>query len=201
LSAYVIERMSRRVADATLVLKNFIHERLEEFAERQKLGLPRLAFLGHGRCGKDLAGKYLAQKLGWRYGGASSDILKEYVAILVDKPVKDVWAERHQNRPFWIAAGHAIREHDLTLLCRMALSLSDFAIGLRGCQEVHTCIATGVVQLAIWIDNDRVPEDPTVEFSMKDCDITVTNHGSKFDFYRKLDRLSDVLKLPTIPKE
>ncbi len=58
---------------------------------------------------------------------------------------------------------------------------------------MYQCVDDKIVDVTVWIANDRAKEDPTVEFVEGDCDLTITNHGSMFEYYRKLDKLCALL--------
>lgn len=195
---YDLRDMGLRAADALAAHAGFVAEMEKRFRARQEvrqaLNIPAVAILGYGRAGKDTAGAYLARELGLPLGGSSSDNLGVFVAHMVGKPYAEAYAERHSYRKFWIEAGHAVRGRDLTMLARMVLARGDFAVGLRGREELHGCQRSGLVQFSLWVDNPRVPRDETVEFGPDDCDLVVPNHGSFTQFYAKLDKLCVLLK-------
>jgi hypothetical protein len=195
---YSFDDISERAKTAVRDLQPYIKQTLQDYEERCKwrkthVG-PTFALLGKGRAGKDTAAEYMCSQVpGMLYGGSSSNRLLPFVAKMIGIPETVAFTERHQHRDFWIAAGHAIRGSDLTLLARLALGKSDFAIGLRGRHEVHACVRAGIVDYTIWIDR-QVPDDPTVEFTAGDCDIMIPNHGSYFEFFKKLDRFIALLQ-------
>lgn len=194
---YILNLVPSKTAEAIRYYQNWIDASMAEFASRRKKlrerRFPILAILGHGRAGKDTAAEYLCYRLGLKYGGSSSTTMLRFVARMVNLTEEQAWAERHEHREYWLQAGHAIRGSDLTLLCRLCLSISDMAIGLRGRVELHGCVSEQVVDYLVWIDNPRVPPDSTVEFGPEDCDLMIPNHGSSLEFYRKLDRFASLL--------
>lgn len=194
---YSFDNLKERAAAAVLALRPYIEEKLAHEqrlrADRKARGLPTLAILGHGRAGKDTTATYLCWCLGLRYDGSSSDRLSMFVAHMTGLTRDEAFKDRHAHRDFWYAAGHAIRENDLTLLARMTLGAGDMCVGLRGRDELLACQERGVVDLSMWIDNSRAAKDPTVDFTYQDCDIMVPNHGTIDELHRKLDRLSRVL--------
>ncbi len=196
---YVIHDMAARAAAAVEANKEFVENLLGRYRARteahRRIELPSLAILGMGRAGKDTAAKYICDRCGLTYAGSSSNNLGVFVAHMAGEDYHKAFEERHQHREFWIAAGHAVRGMDLTLLAKLAMADGDFAIGLRGREELYGCYKEGLIDAAIWIDNPRVPNDPTVEFTSADCDLMVPNHGSFMELYKKLDRLIALLGL------
>jgi len=190
---YCITDMTSRALAALDVHRDYMDEMLARYAERKAWRVanrvPTVAVLGMGRAGKDTAAEYICHRVpGMVYAGSSSNRLCRFVAHMVGLSEEQAFAERHDHRDFWIAAGHAIRGQDLTLLARITLGWGDLAVGLRGRQELHGCVRDGVIDYSLWIDNPRVPVDKTVEFTAGDCDCMIPNWGSYLELYRKLDR-------------
>ena len=70
-----------------------------------------------------------------------------------------------------------------------------FRLGsLNGMMSWH-----GIVDLIVWIANDRAPRGSTVTFGERDCDITVPNHWTLEEFRRRLLRLARFAGLPLRP--
>lgn len=196
---YSVENLEERAADSFRKHAPFVREMDGLFERRQeyrrKIGCPVAAVLGRGRAGKDTSAKYMCVKTGMTYIGSSSNFLLTFVADLTGLEPAKVYADRHKNREFWISVGHAIRAHDLSLFARMILAKGDLAVGLRGREEIHGCITSGVVDYLIWIDRN-VPDDPTMEIGAADCDIVIPNQGAYVDLYRRLDRFMAITKWP-----
>jgi hypothetical protein len=197
---YNIDNLDERVAAAMIRHKDYVASSLQRYAERvrwrRQNGLPTLALLGMGRAGKDTAAAYLGDTTPLKYAGSSSNRLVKFASHVAGVSEEEAFATRHQHRPFWVAVGHAVRGQDLTLLARINLGHGDMAVGLRGRHEVYGCKKDGVIDLAVWIDNPRAADDVTVEFTAGDCDVSILNHGSHSEFYRKLDSLAHVLRMP-----
>lgn len=197
---YTMANLAERAELALDFHRDYVDKSLAAYKERSlrrlDLGIPPLAVLGMGRAGKDTAASYLGAYTQLHYAGSSSNRLCRFVAHAAGVAEDQAFAERHEHRAFWKALGHEVRRRDNTLLCRLTLAHGDFALGLRGQEEVHACLRDGVVVAALWIDNPRVPADPTVEFSAADCDLSIPNHGSFRELYRKLDCLARLLRLP-----
>ena len=153
------------------------------------------AFCGYGRAGKDLAAEYLKA----RYdivGGTSTSLValplihQTLVAHGCPLSEEKVYSERHLNRMFWFTFLNQFRANDPTLLVRMALANSDIVVGIRSGFELRACVDQGLVFPTIWVQNKRVPQDPTVEYGAEDCLVTVDNSGSRDAYYGKLDDLA-----------
>jgi len=191
--------LQERVDEAKTVHRAFIEQKEENYRQRKAWrathGIPVFAILGMGRSGKDTAAEYICAATGLKYGGSSSNNLVKFVAHATEGEESVVWAERHQNREFWITVGHMVRGKDLSLLARMILGDGDFAVGLRGRQELHGAVKDNTIDASIWIANPRAAMDPTVEFAAEDCDFMISNHGSYLEFYRKLDKLIELTGL------
>lgn len=200
MKGYAIEDMDARAAAALAYHRKYVAQSLEMYTarlvKRRELGAPTLAILGMGRAGKDTAAMYLGDTTELHYSGSSSNRLCRFVSHMVDLSEEQAFQERHNQRQFWIEAGHAIRRTDMTLLARIGLGHGDMAIGLRGLHEVYACRRDGIVDAMLWIDNHRAAVDPTVEFTASDCDLVIPNHGSHTEFYQKLDKLIELFRLP-----
>ncbi len=150
----------------------------------------KILFLGHGRSGKDTAIEYLAKITGLRNAGTTSIYLRKYVAKEFGVSEEQAYAERHQNREEWKRIGDEIRGGDPGKLLREALEVGDLTGGLRDIAEVVTAKQEKLVDLIVWVENRRVPVDPTVTFSEKECDVVIQNNWSLEDFYERLDRFA-----------
>lgn len=155
---------------------------------RREMGVPALAILGMGRAGKDEAGLFLAKTFNHVTPKSSSLNALPFVAHMIGIDAGHAYAERHQHREFWVEACNQLRRPDLTTLARWCLGQCDFAVGLRGRDEVPAVVKGGVVDLTIWVSRD-VPTDPTVEFTSKECDFVVENHWSLEEFHTRLTRI------------
>jgi hypothetical protein len=161
-------------------------------AARKVLGRPAVAILGMGRAGKDEAAEFLAKTFGLSPVKSSSLNALPFVAHMIGMDPEAAYAERHQHREFWVEACNQLRKTDLTTLARWCLGQCDFAVGLRGRDEVPAVVKGGVVDLTIWIERN-VPTDPTVEFTSKECDFVVENYWSLEEFHTRLARIGRAL--------
>lgn len=158
-----------------------------------------LLLVGHGRCGKDTGCARLAEITLLRNAGTTSKYLAEYVASKLGLPVEEAYARRHESnemRMIWYHAGNELRENGPTTLIRRALANGEITGGIRDKPEVLGAKSEGLIDLIIWVENRRVPEDPTVKFGPEDCDIVIQNNGTLEQYYEKLERLAKFAGLP-----
>lgn len=171
---------------------------------------PRLCIVGYGRAGKDTAGDWLAAHTPLVHPGATSIyLLPYYVARKHDLPLEDVkagehkglcdleYARRHELRMEWYDLGNVLRAEDPGILADAALAQGHILAGCRDACEIHAARSKGKVDLVLWVDNDRVPEDPTVKFGPEIADLRVENHGTLEAYHRKLEALCRFAGIPT----
>jgi hypothetical protein len=152
-----------------------------------------VCFLGHGRAGKDSAGEHFARVTGLVFAGTTSKYLAEYMAAKLGLPVAEAYARRHESdamREAWYSGGNELRARGPSTLARMALAVGPVTGGLRDAAEVAACRAEGLFDLFVWVDNPRVPPDPTVKFGPEVCDVSILNDGTLEQFHRKIERLA-----------
>lgn len=195
---YSLEALPERAARARERHADYVDKMLRgyvERTERRKMsGILPIAFCGHGRAGKDAGAEYLCNALGWIYPQSNSWLVRPLIADMADITPDRAYEERHQNRHFWVHACHALRAYDLGFLVKLSLGVGDVAVGIRGDKELASVKQDGTVALTVWIENPRVPEDPTVEYEEGDCDLSICNSGSLVDFYAKLDTLAKLIR-------
>src|SRR4051794_33247310 len=146
----------------------------------------RIMFVGPSGAGKDTACRYLAEVTTLRFAGTTSDRLAHRVAARLGVSVQEAYRSRHANRNLWHRVGNEVRRHDPGLLARESLAHGEITGGVRGIEEVRACRREGLVDLVVWIDNDRVRRDSTVTFGSEECDAVVPNHGSLEEFHEHL---------------
>ncbi len=157
----------------------------------------RILIVGHSRAGKDTACEYLAKITELRFAGTTSVYLAKYVAARLGVSMEEAYRTRHLNRNFWNRVGKEIRRRDPGLLIRESLEHAEIVGGVRDSEEMAVSRQDHLVDLIVWIGNDRVPRDSTIKFGERDCDITVPNHWSLEEFHRRLLRLARFAGLPT----
>lgn len=178
--------LAAQVKAAREAFKEYIAEMDDAYVQRVKnrpQNQPVPAWLGHGRAGKDEAGKWLAKHSDLKYNGSTSTIVLPLVAHALQKPEDQAFVERHQNREYWFHFCNILRADDPTCLARWNLAQADQVVGIRSLHELQACIKDKVVSDTIWINNPRVPVDPTVEFSVTDCKHVLSNAGTLQDYY------------------
>ena len=158
-----------------------------------------IMFVGHGRAGKDTACEHLAFVTGLRFAGTTSKYLAEYVAAKLGLPVDVAYARRHESnemRNFWYNCGNELRENGPTTLIRKALEHGEITGGVRDYEEIVAAREENLIDIIVWVDNNRVPEDPTVKFTQRECDLVIPNHWSLDEFYRRIVRFAEFAGLP-----
>jgi hypothetical protein len=162
---------------------------------------PRLAIVGHGRAGKDTMADWLAAHTPLRHPGSTSVyLLKHYVAWKYDLTVEEALApelaglcayeygRRHARRMEWYDLGVRLRDANPGILLREALAAGDLLVGLRDTREVDLARAE-LTDLVVWVDNPRVPPDPTVNFGPEVAHIVIVNDTTIPAFHRKIEAL------------
>lgn len=182
------ERAKKALADRQDYVQALERSYVRMTVRRVEELIPTLAILGMGRAGKDTAGEFLSNEFGLVPAYSSSLCALPMVAHMIGLPDEEAYAERHQHRKFWIEACNQLRADDLTRLARWCLGKCDTAIGLRGKTEFAACVRERMFDLSVWVDNNRVENDITVEFSRADCDVVIDNHTSLERYHAKLLR-------------
>lgn len=155
----------------------------------------KVLFVGHGRCGKDVACETLAAATGWVNAGTTSKYLAEYVATALHRSheVETVYAERHDNRDLWRRLGDEMRQTDQALLVRKAFAAGDISGGCRGLPEIREVQRVGLADVVIWVHRPGNPIDPTMEFGPEEADIILLNEGSLEKYKKRVQRLGRIL--------
>jgi hypothetical protein len=159
-------------------------------------GPKRILVVGNGRAGKDTACEHLALVTQLRFAGSTSRYLARHVAERLGVTEEEAYSTRHRHRNLWHRVGKGIRKHDPGLLVRESLLHADIVGGIRDAAEMAVCRREELVDLVVWIANDRVRPDTTVGFTERDCDIVVPNHWTLEEFHARLLRLARFAGLP-----
>lgn len=149
-----------------------------------------MLLVGHGRCGKDTAGEYLARISNLKFAGTTSKYLAPYVAAVMGVSVEEAYRDRHRNRDQWYRIGNELREKDPGILIRESLEHGDIVGGIRDIEEVDAAHRGGMADLVIWIENIWVPNDPTLMFTERQCDIVIPNNWGIEQFEARLRRFA-----------
>jgi hypothetical protein len=157
-------------------------------------GLPVLAIVGHGRAGKDTAAEWLRDHTHLKFKGGCSYTGCDYVAKKLGLSWHEAWRTRHELRMDWYRILNEYREGDPSRLVRDCLEHSDIVCGIRDRMEMIAAKKEGLLDLIVWIDRP-VPVDPTVTFTIEDADVIIRNYSGFDDFYARLRRFSNVLRI------
>lgn len=151
-----------------------------------KIATKRLLIVGGGRVGKDEALLYLEAITGLKSAGCTSIYLAKYVAADLGISEEEAYAKRHANRDIQYRIGNAIRDKDPGILLREALQFGDMTGGVRDAEEIVVARAENMFDRIVWIENTRVPPDPTLKFGKEMADLVIENNGRMRDYYAKL---------------
>lgn len=126
---------------------------------------PRILIVGPGRAGKDEALLWFEKHTPYASGGTTSLYLAYDVAEAKGISVEEAYATRHEDRNFWFELGNKLREtRGVLYLLKQALLRGNVAAGVRDVREIEAAITERLVDVVLWIDNPRVPVDPTMSF-------------------------------------
>lgn len=146
----------------------------------------KLLLVGYGQAGKDSAGEWLQENFNCKFGGSTSFYLARHVARITGQPEQQCYEARRQNRDLWWRIGRELRDNDPGCLIREALANGNVIAGVRDKCEVVAAREQGLVDVIAWIENPNVPVDPTMEFTMADCDLVIPNMSDLQAFYSRL---------------
>jgi hypothetical protein len=156
----------------------------------------RIMVAGHASVGKDTACQYLAKVTELRFAGTTSLFLAKYVAARLGVTEEEAYRSRHRDRNLWHRVGREVRREDPALLVRESLAQAELTGGVRDAEELAACRTEGLVDLILWVANDRVGRDSTLGFTERDCDVVVPNHWTLEEFQGRLLRLARFAGLP-----
>ena len=159
----------------------------------------KLLIVGAGRAGKDTVCSYLAQITHLKNAGTTSLYLADYVAQKLGISRDEAYARRHESnemRMIWYHAGNELRENGPTTLIQKALQHGDITGGIRDKAEVLGAKRENLVDVIVWVANDRVAKDPTLMFDERECDVIIPNHWTLDELYLRLDRFARFAGLP-----
>lgn len=156
----------------------------------------RVMVVGHSGAGKDTACEYLAEITHLRFAGTTSVYLAKYVAAWLGITVEQTYRTRHANRNLWHKVGNEVRRLDPARLVRESLEYADLTGGVRKIEELQACRREGLVDLVVWVANDRARPGPTLTFGPAACDVIVENHASLEEFHERLREMARSHDLP-----
>ena len=110
--------------------------------------------------------------------GTTNKYLAKFVAKDLGVSEEEVYASRHENDAIrrWY---EMIRKHDPSILVRESLKNGNVTSGINFYEEAKAVKDEGLVNLMVWIENNRVPPDTTMKFGSEMCDIIIQNNGGR----------------------
>lgn len=164
---------------------------------------------GPGGSGKSWTANWLSSNTEYNYQHPTSWYAAEkmYWELIMNKlhdyPAKEwcpkwpsalaMWQDRQQHRELWaewIKQYNYQHAQSIQLYQDAYDADEDILDGIRKIHELEAVCENFRIILKIWIDNDRVPPDPTLEYGPERCDIRVANHGSLEEYADRLTRLT-----------
>lgn len=143
---------------------------------------PHCLVIGHGRHGKDTAGKMLAQITGKPYASSSEFAAQKAVFPVLADLYPDwvaCYEDRHRHRELWF---HAIAAYNLRpgpMLAEQILHDHGTYVGMRKRAELER--SRSLFDLVLWVDaSERLPCEPetSMELTPDDADLVLDNNGS-----------------------
>lgn len=168
--------------------------------------MQKLVVFGFQRHGKDTACEYLAAHYGLTFAASSMfacqtflfDQLKPQLGYAT---IEECFQDRVHHRQTWYEAIREFNAEDRGRLGKAIFAKHDIYCGIRDREEFECLRREGCFDKAIWVDaSDRLPPEPStsMNLTMDDADITISNNGSLSDLYRSLDDLMVSLEIPKI---
>lgn len=173
--------------------------------------MAKIIVAGHARHGKDLFCEYMNIK----HVSSSLVALDKVIwPSVCSTSVNTAWANKYDNKDqcFNDRGNHRNKWYDLiinynkpdkTRLMKEIFAISDVYCGLRNREEFMLGRDNGLFDLSVWIDASEfvAPERPDSCTLLKhDCDIIITNNGTKKDLQRKALNLAKSLRLKPGPE-
>lgn len=158
----------------------------------------KVLIIGHGRHGKDYAGKYLANRLGLRFGSASAFMAEKFMFDHMNRlgfnysTWQECFEDRHEgnNREIWFEALNGYNALDSTRFVREYLAIYDVYTGLRNEEMFWACDADMLFDVVVWVDaKHRVAQESstTCQVTSDMADYIVLNNGTTSQFNIELD--------------
>src|SRR5207302_693446 len=86
--------------------------------------------------------------------------------------------------------GNELRGQGPTTLIRRALANGEITGGVRAHDEIVAAKAEGLIDIIVWVENKRVPPDPTVKLTERECDLVLPNNWGLPEFYERVERFA-----------
>lgn len=182
-----------RASDAILDLREKLNE-----ADPPVCGEPpALMVVGHGEAGKDYVSRWFNTHTTLNYTNSTSWYLAEFAAQRWDETAAHIYDTRRDRREQLYDLGRELRAKSPGILVTAALKDNDVVCGARDGEEVDYARRKNVVNLVLWVANDRAPKDPTMNFGPERCDYILPNHGTKAELMTRLERLARLMGVYT----
>jgi hypothetical protein len=191
------EEIRELAQESMRVNKTLYNSILEDYDKGDGTDIPIIAFCGHSGCGKDTAADYFATNYyanayPLKHSGSVSKHANPFVSSALEMDEDECYETRHPRKVFWKSFLNCLRENDPTFLCKAVVVKGDFISGIRATIEFEACRQEKIFDIAIWVQNDRVGDDPTLEYTKDQCSLIVENNTTIEEFYLNLDKLAQL---------
>ena len=162
----------------------------------------KLLIIGDAQHGKDTVAALMKKELGLKFTSSSEFCCKEFLFdILKDKygykTIEECFEDRVNHRAEWKQLISAYNTPDKTKLARKIFEENDMYVGLRDLSEFNACSEAELFDLIIWVQNDRVSEEPkdSMELNRGLANIVLHNNGTKKDLEKTVKTLCEYVKM------
>ena len=156
------------------------------YVNKEDFGHLKLLVIGNARAGKDTVAEMMKSIFGLQFKSSSEacleifiyDALKERHGYLT---MEQAFNDRVNHRALWHDMIVNFNTPDKSRLAREIMVDNQIYVGMRDYEEIRACKDAGIFNAVIWIDNDRVPLEPSSSFNI-DRDIAdyfIDNNGTK----------------------
>lgn len=164
----------------------------------------KLLIIGEARHGKDTCAEYFRDKFGMTFESSSEASLEIFLFDKLKdefgyKTIDDAIKHKNESEEMRVRWFNEIAEYntpDKTRLARGILERTDAYVGMRREEELMACKKENLFDLIIWIDaTGRIKSEDNKSCTVtKDlADIIIENKTTLEDFYKKLDKVGDMI--------
>jgi hypothetical protein len=158
---------------------------------------PALMVVGPGEAGKDYVSRWFNVHTTLSYTRSTSWYLAEFAATRWEETADQIYRTRRDRREQLYELGRELRAKSPGVLVTAALKTNDIVCGARDGEEVDYARRKNVVNLVLWVANDRAPKDPTMNFGPERCDYILPNQGTEVELMTRLERLAKLMGVYT----